>query len=287
VALAEWYIDPVNRFYRYPVARLMLPLVLRTPLTPNHITAIHVLAAFASAWFVIRGTPIDLVIAALFFEMRNVLDCLDGVLARARKTASLHGAVIDELADGLGFTALLLACGFHLYFGETGNAAIGQTALVYIFSVLMAMNYVLQKNRFHAPLAAGINEVELKLHERWNDVKLNPNGFMPRFVWFAEKFQNAIAIPGQFGRMMMAIRNGSPLDRRETTFLIGHANDPKLLVLLLLMSISTGEYVVIILQLGLLLNDVAAAYNTILIFAPVTFIATTLFGNLYLTKAYR
>jgi len=287
VALAEWYTDPVNRFYRYPVAQLMLPLALRTPLTPNHITTIHVLTAFASSWFVVRGTPTDLIIAALLYEVRNILDCMDGVLARARKTASLHGAVIDELADALGFTVLLLACGFHLYSGELGGAAIGQTALVYAFSILMAMNYVLQKNRFHAPLSTGVNEVELKLHERWNDVKMNPNPFMPRFVWFIEKWQNAIAIPGQLCRMMKAVKNGEPLDRRETTFLISRANDPKLLLLLLLMSISTGEYVIIILQIGLLLNSVAGAFAAILVFAPVTFITTTLLGNLYLTKAYR
>lgn len=287
VKLAQWYTDPVNRFYRYPLAQLMLPLVLRTPLTPNHITVIHVLVAITSAWFVLRGTPTDLFTAAVLYEMRNVLDCLDGVLARARKTASLHGAVIDELADGLGFTVLLLACGFHLYTSASGSAAISQTALVFVFSVLMAMNYVLQKNRFHAPLATGINEVELKLHERWNDVKMNPGVFMPRFVWFIERCQNALAIPFQFGRMMKAVRNGSPLDTRETTFLISRAHDPKLLLLLMLMSISTGEYVIIILQIGLVLNDVAGAFRAILFFAPITFIATTVLGNLYLTKAYR
>lgn len=269
------------------MARLLLPWVLRTPLTPNHITAMHVLFAFAAAWFVLKGTPTSLAMAALLFEVRNVLDCLDGVLARAKKTASLHGAVIDELADGLGFTALLLACGFHLYAADTGTLAISQTMLVYIFSVLMAMNYVIQKNRFYAPLATGVNEVELKLHERWNDVKINPNKFMPQFVWLVEKVQNAIAIPSQFGRMMKAVNNGSPLDRREATYLIGRTNDPKLFALLLLMSISTGEYVVIILQIGLLLNNLAGAFAAILVFAPIAFIATTLLGNLYLTKAYR
>ncbi len=286
VTLAEWYTDPVNRFYRYPLARLILPLVLRTPLTPNHITAIHVVMAFVAAWFVLQGGSNDLILAAAFYELRNVLDCLDGVVARAKKTASLHGAVIDELADGLGFTVLLLACGFHLYEGELGDAAVGQTALVYAFSILMAMNYVLQKNRFHAPLATGVNEVELKLHERWNDVKMNPGTFMPRFVWLVEQFQNVITIPGQFGRMMSAVKSGSPLDRRETTFLICKANDPKLLLLLLLMSISTGEYVIIILQAGLVLNDVAGAFRAVLLFAPITFVATTLLGNLYMRAAY-
>ncbi len=264
----------------------MLPLVLRTPLTPNHITALHVAMAFVAAWFVTRGRPTDLIVAAAFYELRNVLDCLDGVLARAKKTASLHGAVIDELADGLGFTTLLLACGFHLYTGELGAAAIGQTSLVYAFSILMAMNYVLQKNRFHAPLATGVNEVELKLHERWNDVRMNPDSFMPKFVWLIERCQNMIAIPGQFSRMMQTVKRGNPLDRRETTFLIRKANDPKLLLLLLLMSISTGEYVIIILQAGLVLNDVAGAFKAVLLFAPITFIATTLLGNLYLREAY-
>lgn len=286
-ALAAWYVDPLNRFYRYPLCNVVVRPLLRTPLTPDHISLLHVSVAMLSAWYVVRGSAHDLVVAALLYELRNILDCLDGVLARARKTSSLHGAVIDEIADSLGFTALLIACGYHIYFNGGGMTAFPLTLVVFILSVLMAMNYVLQKNRFHAPLATGINEVELKLHERWHDVTLRPDAFMPRFVWFIEKWQNAISIPGQFGRLMGSVRDGLPLDRRETEYLIRKANDPWLKMLMVLMSIATGEYVILILQTGLLMNHVEGSLWAIVIFAPVMFIATTVLGNLYLTKAYR
>ncbi|MCF8258880.1 MAG: CDP-alcohol phosphatidyltransferase family protein [Flavobacteriales bacterium] len=286
-ALAEWFIDPLNRFYRYPLCSILVRPLIRTPLTPNHVTAAHVAVALLSAWFVTRGSATDLIMAALLFELRNILDCLDGTLARAKKTSSLHGAVIDELADAAGVIALLAACGYHLYVTGTAYEAIWSTIAVFILSVLMAGNYVLQKNRFHAPLATGVNEVELKLHERYRDAKAGRGAFFPNFVLWVEKIQNAVAIPGQYGRMMANVRNGSPLDRRETGYLIRRANDPKLWALILLLSVSTGEYVVLILQLGLLMDDVSGAFQVIIVFATVAFAATTALGNLYLTKAYR
>jgi len=286
-ALAEWFIDPLNRFYRYPLCSILVRPLMHVPITPNHVTAVHVAVALLSAWFVMRGAATDLIVAALLYELRNILDCLDGTLARAKKTTSLHGAVIDELADAAGFIALLAACGYHLYMTGPAWEAIWSTIVVFILSVLMAGNYVLQKNRFHAPLATGVNEVELKLHERYRNAKANHGAFFPNFVLWVEKIQNAVAIPGQYDRMMANVRNSSPLDRRETEFLIGRANDPKLWALILLLSISTGEYVVLILQMGLLMNDVSEAFQVVMAFAAVAFTATTALGNLYLTKAYR
>jgi hypothetical protein len=283
LALAAWYIDPLNRFYRYPLCGVIVRPLVHTPLTPDHVTGLHLGVAALAAWHVSQG---DLLTGALIYEVRNILDCLDGVLARAKKSFSLHGAVIDELADGAAFTMLLGGIVYHLLLSGSGFSVVGQAIGVYGLSILMAMNYVLQKNRFQAPLASGVNEVELKLHERYADVKRNDSGFFQRFVWFVERWQNRIAIPTRFGRIMARIEAGSPLDRTETRFLIGRARDPRLFGLILLMSISTGETVITLLQVSLVMGDPMWGLNAVPVFSVIAFVATVVLGNLYLLPAY-
>jgi phosphatidylglycerophosphate synthase len=283
-ALAEWYVDPLNRFYRYPLCNILVKPLVRTPLTPDHITGLHLGVAALAAWHISQG---DLLLGALIYEIRNILDCLDGVLARAKKSFSLHGAVIDELADGFGFTMMLGAIVYFLV-QTTGNIWLISNAVgVYGLSILMAMNYVLQKNRFQAPLATGVNEVELKLHERYADAHHPESGPFQRFVWMVEIIQNGIAIPTRFPELMRRVRSGAPLDRSEPRFLIRNAKDPKLFGLILLMSISTGEAVITILQVSLIMGDPMWGFGAVLTYSAATFFATTLLGNLYLNRAYR
>lgn len=220
------------------------------------------------------------------YEVRNILDCLDGVLARAKKSFSLHGAVIDELADGLGFTMMLGGIVYYLLQTSGDFGVVGQAVAVYGISILMAMNYVLQKNRFQAPIATGVNEVELKLHERYADVKREDSGPFQQFVWFVELVQNRIAIPTRFPELMKRVKSGAKLDRRETRFLISNTRDPKLIGLILLMSISTGEAVITILQISLLMDDPLWGFDVVLAYSFITFLSTIVLGNLYLNKAY-
>jgi phosphatidylglycerophosphate synthase len=100
--------DPFNRFYRYPLARLLVRVLLPTPVTPNQVSFVQpVLAAFAgySVTFADRG---HLVLGAVLFEVRALLDCTDGTLARARGQSSAAGHAVDAVADWLG-TVLLYA----------------------------------------------------------------------------------------------------------------------------------------------------------------------------------
>jgi len=283
-ALAAWYVDPLNRFYRYPLCSIIVRPLVRTPLTPDHVTGLHLGLAALAAWRVSQG---DLWQGALIYEVRNILDCLDGVLARAKRSSSTYGAVIDELADGAAFTMLLIAIVYHLM--QTNGGGLGLMAQglgVYALSILMAMNYVFQKNRFQVPLSSGVNEVELKMHERYADTRRADSGFFQDFVWFVEKTQNRIALPARFNSLVARVKAGEPLDRSETRHLIRNAKDPKLFALIVLMSISTGEAVITILQVSLFINDPLWGFGAVLAYSTMTFGLTTLLGNLYLNRAH-
>ena len=108
IELAERMGDPGNKYYRYPVARWILPAFLPTPITPNQVTAAHTLIGITGAWFVSQGTSRGLLIAFFLLEIRMILDCLDGLLARAKKLSSPYGRSVDEFCDATAFIALAI-----------------------------------------------------------------------------------------------------------------------------------------------------------------------------------
>ena len=95
-----------------PVALRILPYCVRVRrLTPNVVTAIAfvvggvAVAAFGSGHFRV---------GALLIELRFLLDCLDGKIARLRAISSPTGAVMDRLADAVTTPAAFAAVGWSL-----------------------------------------------------------------------------------------------------------------------------------------------------------------------------
>ncbi len=111
--LAEALDDPLNRWYRYPAARGLLKIIGGLPLTPDHITYIHICFGVGAAGLVAYGATWSFIAAFFALEIRDILDCYDGVLARAKNLSSPRGRQLDEAADAISFIAL--AIGFAVY----------------------------------------------------------------------------------------------------------------------------------------------------------------------------
>ncbi len=100
-------VNPGDRLWRYPLCHAVIGFALRTPLTPNHVTIGHTLLGMTAGALISTGRPAMLVAAGAIYEFRSVLDCFDGVLARARGTASPYGRAMDQIGDFLGFAAFI------------------------------------------------------------------------------------------------------------------------------------------------------------------------------------
>ncbi|WP_438005598.1 CDP-alcohol phosphatidyltransferase family protein [Sorangium sp. So ce321] len=107
--------DPFNRYYRYPVARWIVRALMRTPVTPNQVTLVQPLFAALAGYLVTSDDPRALVAGALVFEVRSILDCVDGALARAKQLVSPAGHAIDGVADWLGVTFLYAGIFWHFH----------------------------------------------------------------------------------------------------------------------------------------------------------------------------
>ena len=107
--------DPLNTFYRYPVALLMVRALMRTPVTPNQISLVQPLLAAVAAYFVTFDDVRHMLFAVALFELRSVLDCVDGSLARAKGLSSPYGHAIDAMADWLGVSFLYIGLIVHFW----------------------------------------------------------------------------------------------------------------------------------------------------------------------------
>jgi hypothetical protein len=121
-ALMDASTDPPNRFYRYPAARALLPILGRIEwLTPNHVTYCHiVLSTIAAGVVAFTHSRALLVLAVVISETRMVLDCFDGVLARARGTSSPFGRALDEIGDTVATITMTMAVTHRAMMGGTG-----------------------------------------------------------------------------------------------------------------------------------------------------------------------
>lgn len=111
----EWW----SSFVTAPLAIAVNYLVVDIKwLTPNLITLFSFITAIISALFIIAGGTTYFITAAVLIHLSHVLDCMDGQMARYRKTSSLSGGFFDKLTDQIQVT---------LWFGAVGYAAYAQS----------------------------------------------------------------------------------------------------------------------------------------------------------------
>jgi len=87
-----------------------------TNFSANQITIISKFLGFSSFYFFYQGTPRDIFIGALLFEISFILDCVDGKLARVTKTTSPTGAYLDYVSDRLVNLTCTLGLMLGVYF---------------------------------------------------------------------------------------------------------------------------------------------------------------------------
>ncbi len=89
----------VNRYLNRPLASLIVRAVFRTRITPNQLTFVAFFIGLAGAFALSRGTPAFVAVGGVLTQLSSVVDCADGMLARARNRMSEYGAYLDLVLD--------------------------------------------------------------------------------------------------------------------------------------------------------------------------------------------
>ncbi|MEM4658181.1 MAG: CDP-alcohol phosphatidyltransferase family protein [Candidatus Methanosuratincola sp.] len=108
-----WLSKNIHSKFSIPLSRLLI----RTPLTPNMISAIIGTIGMLSGLFYINGKP---VLGAVFLEIATIFDRCDGEVARVKLMESKAGPWVDTVFDQLSFFSFVLGVpiGYWLHYGS-------------------------------------------------------------------------------------------------------------------------------------------------------------------------
>ncbi len=110
--------------YDQRLAALMVRPLVRTPVTPNQITAVTLLLALGAACLFAQGDARSANWGAGLFVLARFLDHFDGELARLTGKKSRLGYYFDYIAGALSYTALFVGIAIGLAAGPLGGWAL-------------------------------------------------------------------------------------------------------------------------------------------------------------------
>jgi len=106
-------------FYKPIFENPLLKLLLKTKITPNQVTYASILCILIASFFILFSASKLLIWAGLLLFIRNILDCVDGELARLLKKTSDFGHTLDIIGDKLTeyFLPITIVINYLIYHG--------------------------------------------------------------------------------------------------------------------------------------------------------------------------
>ncbi len=186
----EWW----SSFVTAPLAILVNYVVVDIRwITPNLITLVSFLTALVSVVFIVFGGTSGFVIAAILIQLSHVFDCMDGQMARYRKTTSASGSYFDRATDQIQVA---------LWFGAVGYAAYDQTAdvlpilLAFIGVVFYSIRGYVKYVAIHVEMTRDSHYLERGAESAISEVNINEQsaGFNLKTlpVWFIREQRKII-----------------------------------------------------------------------------------------------
>ena len=107
------------------IARVLVKPLVRSPVTPNQVTAATLLIALAGAGLFVPGDAELADWGAGLFVFSRFLDHFDGELARQKGMTSRLGYYLDYISGGLSYAALFICLGLGFTSSPLGAWAYG------------------------------------------------------------------------------------------------------------------------------------------------------------------
>lgn len=275
-------VNPADRLWRYPLGHAVVGALVRTPLTPNHVTIAHTLLGMTAGALISTGRPAMLVAAGVMYEVRSTLDCFDGVLARAKGTSSPYGRAMDQTGDFLGFAAFII--GSWVAFARTLGFASAMT-LTLVTAALCALCtfcWDFYKRRFTSILLEGRDEVADEYVQLQLEARKNPGLAIGFSAWFA-RVQTLAISPSMLPALRARVASGQVRAADEATHpaaerlrAMAERDDPQLRATLLKVGFSGGDTGILILTVATLLTRpvegflAASAYCVVILAATIS-----------------
>ena len=129
-----------------PIAFLLLKPFCWTPITPNQVSFMAMISGIVSGIYFSKGDYRFFILGGVFYGVANILDCLDGMIARIKKNGTKTGRLIDGYVDYIVNFAVFLGLGIGLtkaFAAGTVTLPLEPWFLVIIAGISTAVNAVL------------------------------------------------------------------------------------------------------------------------------------------------
>jgi phosphatidylglycerophosphate synthase len=110
-SLPKSFQGPVDALINRHVSLRITRVLARTPITPNMVTVVALLIGLGAAGLLMWAAPVAIVVAGVMMELQSIVDSCDGELARLRFQFSKLGQWLDNVADDITDSALMLGLG--------------------------------------------------------------------------------------------------------------------------------------------------------------------------------
>lgn len=146
-----WY----ARLFARKVSIYITWLFLHLRVTANQVTILQILISWLGCLLLFFGGKFGIIWTIIFWQLGYILDCVDGEIARAKKTSSVFGVFLDSLAHVLIIPAIFWSMTFFAYFESQNKWLILVMAILSMFLIspvkhafLRGLNFLLTKPDF-------------------------------------------------------------------------------------------------------------------------------------------
>ena len=129
----------IDRWFYRPIGFRIAKMLLNTAITPNMVTIISVFIGVAAGPLFYYNNIIYTLFGILCLIVANILDCVDGQLARLSGIKSKIGRILDGLAGDIWFASIYIFLALRL------NHEF-DTWMFFIPAVLSAISHIIQAN---------------------------------------------------------------------------------------------------------------------------------------------
>ncbi|MGR3318804.1 MAG: CDP-alcohol phosphatidyltransferase family protein [Candidatus Anammoxibacter sp.] len=114
----------IDKYFNRKVSAVITAVLLKTPLTANHVTILNTFVGLLAAFFFTKGSYYYVLAGALIYQLNTIIDHCDGEIARAKNQSSRFGFLLDLLTDTIVGSSIMVCIGLglssslnnHLYF---------------------------------------------------------------------------------------------------------------------------------------------------------------------------
>ncbi len=139
----------IDRYIIRKISGFITGFLIRTPISPNHVTVISLILGIIAAVFFSFGGHTHTITAGLIFFLCIVFDQCDGEVARIKHMESEFGRAFDIIVDSIVNAAIVAGITFALYktSGSGLNIIIGILAITGISISILLTTYFSQENK--------------------------------------------------------------------------------------------------------------------------------------------